>query len=33
MQPFDPTIAIAGVFLDRRALPRPIDGFENVDAT
>jgi len=27
----DPTIAIAGVFVARRALPRPIDDFENLD--
>jgi hypothetical protein len=29
----DPTIAIAGIFVARRALPRPIDDFENLDAT
>jgi hypothetical protein len=33
LQEFDPTIAIAGIFVARRALPRPIDDFENLDAT
>jgi len=32
LREIDPTIAIAGVFVARRALPRRIDGFENLDA-
>jgi hypothetical protein len=32
LREIDPTIAIAGVFVARRALPRPIDDFENLDS-
>jgi orotate phosphoribosyltransferase-like protein len=31
LREIDPTIAIAGVFVARRALPRPIDDLENLD--
>jgi predicted amidophosphoribosyltransferase len=30
LREINPTIAIAGVFVARRALPRPIDDFENL---
>jgi predicted amidophosphoribosyltransferase len=32
LREMDPTVAIAGVFVARRALPRPINDFENPDA-
>jgi adenine/guanine phosphoribosyltransferase-like PRPP-binding protein len=31
LREIDATIAIAGIFVARRALPRPIDNFENLD--
>jgi predicted amidophosphoribosyltransferase len=33
LREIDPTIAIAGIFVARRALPRPMDDFENLDAS
>jgi orotate phosphoribosyltransferase-like protein len=33
LREIDPTIAIAGVFVARRALPRPMNDFENLDST
>jgi adenine/guanine phosphoribosyltransferase-like PRPP-binding protein len=32
LREIDATIAVAGIFVARRALPRPIDDFENLDA-
>ncbi len=31
LREIDPTISIAGIFVARRALPRHIDDFENLD--
>jgi hypothetical protein len=33
LREINPTIAIAGVFVARRALPRPMDDFEDPDTT